>query len=259
MKKYEWIEIHPGYQNLIRNRIKESEKEYTRQEQRAELLLRNPQFIKDLQEQHEVRELGGRSPEVDRWLSSSEEGLTIKDALDKSGEFLTETGLFRLCDRWGISRRWDMDKGSLSRFIEAAPSLLYNPSWAGLPTNLAVDAKIFPDDSRPDYLYIKIDPWTLPKDITSSWGRIEKLKKAIFGFSDHGKWNFGEALCWYDLRMKYRYSFGKIALLWQMEKAPHENEDDLKTRVRIGIKRIAGYIKRLTPAVELISIPQPEK
>lgn len=253
MKKYEWIEIHPGYQNLIRNRIKECDKAYTRQEQRAELLLRNPQFMEELKS---IKDLKKRYRFIAEYFNTENEALRLE--LLKSGEEFPFILLNKLCDRWGISRKWDAEKASLSRFIETEPGLVYHPIWAGLPVDFT-DVKIFPDSQKPDYLYIKIDPWTLPKDISASWGRIEKLKKAIFGFSDHDKWNFGEALCWYDLRMKYRYSFGKIALLWQMEKAPHENEDDLKTRVRLGVKRIAGYIKRLTPAIELINIPQPEK
>jgi hypothetical protein len=236
MKKYVWIEIHPGYQNLILNRIKESNRSYSKAEQRAELLMRNEKFIAEW-----------------RFI----EGPESENALVDWGAF---------CARWGIRHTWNGWPPTLAAHIRTSPGLLYHPLIFGTEQGIKWDELVpFPDTgdrspyNRPDYLLVQIDPWTSSDDVKKLWPRIEKLKKQIFGYSEKDKWNFGEALCWYDLRTNYRYSFGKIALLWQMEKAPHEHEDDIKTRVRLGIKRISSYIQRLTPLVELINVKQPKE
>ncbi|TFH49516.1 MAG: hypothetical protein E4G89_04710 [Methanothrix sp.] len=88
----------------------------------------------------------------------------------------------------------------------------------------------------------------MPEDITAIWKQVEELKKKIFGFSDRDKWNFGDALCWYDLNKQYKMSFGKIALLWVKERAPHIRDiESFRITVREGFKRIKRYIARLTP------------
>lgn len=256
MKKKIWVEIMPGYQNMILRRIRESEKNLNRGEQRAELLLRNEVFRREVEELQPEEALDGPVRRMTH----------IAFGLLKEGEECAEdrvsiyNRLFkfrRFCDRWKISRKWDGSLRTLANFIKTRPELIYHPIYGPGPSIDFGETAPLPDDNQdPLFLLVKIEPWTLPKDISSEWGRIEKLKKAIFGFSDKDKWNFEEALCWYDLKVKHRWSYGKIALLWQQEKAPHEHEDDIKTRIRLGVKRISSYIKRLTPFVELINVPQ---
>jgi hypothetical protein len=232
-----WYGILPGYEEFILARIKESRREYGRKEQRAELLIRNTQFMKDFRKLQEKRE--------------------ASDNLHESGEEIFELAFSRFCEKWGVSRRWNMETGSLSKFIETKPGLLYNPIWAGLPEFDISEVKLFPDDQKPDYLYVKIDPWTTLEDMKVIWGRIEELKKAIFGYSDKEKWNFGQALCWYDLHKQEKWGYGKIASVWIQEEAPHiDDTESFRITVREGIKRIDRYIKRLTPQTEIINIPQ---
>ncbi len=234
-----WYGIHPGYEEFILNRIKESRRKYSRREQRAELLIRNPQFMEkwqDIQETHKKAAMIGGQKWADDFARLQVNGL---------------------CERWGISKKWDATKASLSKFIETEPGLVYHPIWAGLPVDPA-EARIFPDNLRPDYLYIKIDPWTLRDDVVAAWPRVEKLKKVIFGYSGKGKSNFGQALCWYDLHKQQRWGYGKIASVWIQEEAPHiRDTESFRITVREGIKRIDRYIKRLTPPTpEVINIPQ---
>jgi len=222
-----WHGIHPGDEELILNRIKESRRTYNRKEQRAELLIRNAQFIKEWRELEGQPEL---EPTIINW-----------------GGF---------CGRWGLSQIWDGWPGSLAKFVQTTPGLVYHPIWAGQSIDW-YELAPFPDDKKPDYLLIKIDPWTSLDDIKSIWHRVKELKKAVFSYADKNKSNFGCALCWYDLNKKYRMSLGKIARLWIQEEASYIKDlESYKITVREGIKRIDQYIKRLTPGSYLINIPQ---
>ncbi len=259
MKERIWLEIYPGYQKLILARIKESDKHYTRQEQRAELLWRNPSFAKELRQ---------IDPENVMTELAYQKAIRAYDPhkaheLDYSEEVAALNNYFkfkRFCDRWRISRKWDGHRASLAEFVKTSPDLIYHPILVEKPRVDFEDTAPFPDDGQdPFYLLIRVDPWTNARDISSSWGRIEELKKAVFGFSDQDKWNFGEALCWYDLKMRYRYSYSRIAWLWQKNKAVHEDIDDIKTKARLGIKRISLYINRLTPRIELINALDQQK
>ncbi len=219
--------IQLGKEELILKRIRESKRAYSRKEQRAELLIRNAQFIKEYLEKE-------RMPEYEPTVVNY-------------GDF---------CDRWGISQMWDGRLPSLAKSVKTKPGLIYHASFADESLDWE-EIALMPNINIPDYLLIRIDPWTSLSDIKLNWRRIERMKKTIYGFSEKGKSNFARALCWYDLNKRYRLSLGKTMRLWIQEQEPYiQDAESFKITVREGIKRIERYIKRLTPHPQLVHKPE---
>jgi hypothetical protein len=231
MKRKIWIGIHPGYEELIANRIAESRKKYSRADQRAELLWRNSKFREGFRELR-------------------------KKVLTDGAQTMVDFGFF--CDRWGISRKWPGgDLPTLRPFVKTAPDIIFHPLAVGLRGPSVDRGELCRlDTDQLDCLLIRVNPWTSRKDVEAAWGHIEKLKKAIFGYSDKEKGGFGPSLCWYDLHKQYRFSFLKIARLWIQFEAPYiKDEESLKITIREGVKRIGRYIDRITPLMEIVNIP----
>jgi len=197
----------------INRRIAESHKKYSPKEQLAALLIRNNQFLKE-------------------WWRIESIGDNV----------VIPWG--RFCDRWKINQLWNGSLHNLSEFVRVEPGLIYDPLHAWPLTN-GFELVPFPPD-RPDYLYIKIEPWTNVDDI--QWKRIKELKKAIFGYIDQEKNSFEKAICWYDLHNQEKLGYGQIAEIWIEKEARYiEDKESFKITIREGIKRIKRYIQRLTP------------
>jgi hypothetical protein len=240
MKRDAWDEFSLSQKNLIVSRIAATGRSYSREEQRAELLLRNSYFLKGLQRVYRLIK-----------KANSIRGAHIYKGVDAGFEYGKQRAyaeMGRLCDRWQISQKWNAKKETLPQFVILKPRFIYDspahnwPYW---------EMAQYPGVGQ-EYLYLRIDPWTSREDFTSSWREARRLQRAIFGFSEKEKSNFGASLCWYDLHSDYHLSPLRVARLWIQEAAPHvRDEESFKITVREGIKRIERYIKRLTPSEEL--------
>jgi len=246
MKRNAWAGINPDHKKGIVELIKAAARPYMREEQRAELLFRNPAFKRELQK---VERLVAKARKV--------RGTSNRNGRDYVFEWHKSKALlqyWRLCDRWQISYKWNLNKDALPQSVFMKPRLLYD--------NLAMDLldpeiAPYPGTGVPQYLYLRIEPWTKLEDVKVIWRRVEELKKTIFGYSDRDKDSFGNTLCWFDLHKLYGLSFLKIARLWIQEAAPYiRDEESFKITVRQGIKRIKRYIERLTPAKDPVASPK---
>jgi hypothetical protein len=230
------VGVQPGHEELIVNRIKESSRSYTREEQRAELLFRNPSFKKDL-------------AGVLRLVSKAKglRGSSNRDGVDYIFEYWkskAEMRFWQFCTRWQIYENWNLNQDVLSRFVKMEPGLLYGSLKAGGWNSQTP----YPGTDSDNFIYLRIEPWTKLEDVKALWRKVEKLKKDIFGYSEKDKDGFGNSLCWYDLRHEYELSPLRIARLWIRCAAPYiQDEASYKITVREGIKRIERYIERLTP------------
>jgi len=210
----------------ILKRIEESKKDYDKKTQRAQLLIRNKQFIKELKE----------TPAD--FVVDSEDRLKFKTKkIDLGGvDVYINVESFskfkNFCLRWHIHPTWDGNIDTLSEFIKDSPEIICEPV-----NYLLVNGHIyFPDKEivRPEglerinYLYIKVDAWTSLEDIKKIWPRIEEFQRTIFSYKAELKSNFSRDLCWYDLKTTHNLSYGKIAKLWI--KHFHEDIDLLVIR-----------------------------
>jgi hypothetical protein len=172
---------------LVMTRIQESRGAYDRKKQRAELLIRNPEFIKEYKE--------------------------LQDQIINEGFAEAFWPYESFCMRWGLDRRWHCSIPSISEFIRTTPLLVYNPKWVSNSEEYP-SIGFLPNEKNSDFLFVKIDPWINLKDVEEAWPQVENLKKRIFDYSEKGKSGFGRDLCWYDLNKTHHLSPGKIACLW---------------------------------------------
>jgi hypothetical protein len=233
MKKETWAGIRPEHKKQILGRIKASTHTYGREEQRAELIFRNPDFRRDLRR-------------VQKWVSWVKQG--------RKSKYRALSLFSELCNHWQIRENWNLSKDTLPQCVKMDIGVIYGSAekgwWDSDTPYPGVDSEAF--------IYVRIDPWTKREDLEAAWGRIEDLKKTVFGYSDKDKDSFGNMLCWYDLNKEYGLSLLVIARLWMQEMAPLMltreaskkgtlPDESFKITVREGIKRIEGYIDRLTP------------
>ncbi len=226
-----WDGISDSEKRAIQGRIKKIRKSYTKAEQRAELLVRNEEFLKEYvglmsMANEELPQLGGEE---------------IAELIRRLRKALLDRHFTCFCERWSIKKTWNAEIKTLSKHIRTEPHLHHLRR-----STVDVDDWIFLNDSRyPDCLLIMIDPWTTRGDVEAILPRVLKVQRQIFGFSDRGKWSFGDALCWYDLSKKHKLSYRRIANIWKREKSPYIRDiDSYAITVREGIKRIAKYISR---------------
>ena len=116
-----------------------------------------------------------------------EHKITVLETYEEYWEFF--------CERWGIYQDWN---GKLSRLSKDLRTLIEIWVW---------DYK----EQMPIAIYI--GPWTTLDDVRNEWKEIEKIQKKI-SYKIGKSVTFSRDLCWYDLRKKYKLSYGKIAKFW---------------------------------------------
>jgi hypothetical protein len=169
----------------IRERIIASQRSYKPDEQKAELLLRNLQFL----------------DERTRAGSASRQGVTIK--------FNARWQNFNY--RWGIDGWWDGSDATLHEHVIMEPRIYYRDPKSGIVWIHGRDLEHpYACDQRSEklalniadagaFIYIKINPWTLKDDLRNLEPTIRKLREELFCYSERDFENFGRDVCWYDL------------------------------------------------------------
>lgn len=197
-------------------------REYTINEQKAELLCRNEAFQKDC----------GKLADffcVQHRLGRDSEGMLdrIKGKKDypSEKEALAELGLKKMpkhewfFEKWSMFSDWSGQKWNLEWSVYAGPKLCAISPWDKNPIpydtrtvngNSFLTAKeLFRRDA-----YIIIDPWTTIGDIIKLCKDLPEIKKTCFGFSTESKGFFARDLCWYDLNTEMDLRPTRIAELW---------------------------------------------
>jgi hypothetical protein len=197
--------------------------------------------------------------------------------LSKARTFINPSDEWRaFCNLWRISVSWDGDLGSLVKYTYALPSL-----HRSIPRSRLTKKKIkskshgyymdvgelkslsyYIDEADPwhsvgealhnsiqnedGYIYIRIHPWTIKKDLRSDrlWMNIEAEQKKVFGsiFRDRERRTFARDLCWYDLHHEKEFgkmSDGKIVNTWFL----HRGERLSRNTINSAIRRINKHIK----------------
>jgi len=196
----------------ILNRINESKREYDKKTQRAEMLIRNKQFIKELKETPADFVVDFEDRLKFKTKKLSVDGVDLYINVESFSKFKN------FCLKWHIHSPWDGNIDTLSEFIKESPEIICEPVNYSL-----VNGDIyFPDKEivRPEglesvnYLYIKVDAWTSLEEVKKIWPRVEKFQRTIFNYKAELKSNFSRDLCWYDLKTTHNLSSSKIAKLW---------------------------------------------
>jgi hypothetical protein len=242
----------------IRKRIEESKREYSPQEQKAELLKRNKQFLLELQQASQEKQIQDLSYSSRHKVRLA----TYPEKIKASYIYMDRAFRFRdFCDEWQISCKWDGDVATLGQFIRVMPQIIYDNVKAGekdyhlwyprekWETFEDYKENICQDDPKlpisidfENNIYIKIDAFTHFDDIEKIRPRIIELQNKICGFTDREKRDFGRNLCWYDLNKDKE--FGKCSAEWI---ARHWKGHVSRNTVKASIQRIQLYIDRLNP------------
>jgi len=185
----------------IIKRIKVSEKKKSKEEQRALLIARLPQFRK---EANGIIKVIGKD-----FLRKYH--ITVRswrECFKKDGCLPAYTPLskkeLKLWDKWGFFlNRWgvcsEMYKDDSIRFFSRTP--------------IAISYKK-PNPFNPGCINIRINNQTTLQHIKNIWPKIERFQKEYLSYKSEDKPTFSRDLCWYDLHTKYNLSPRKIADLW---------------------------------------------
>lgn len=214
----------------IIKQIKDIKRTYTKKEQRAELLKRNPKFLNELKELNaRIKEKCGgldiktiTSPGAFyKYPELTEDALIDNDLGGAVHPFIYFHNKFmEFCQRWNLYLDWDGDINNLSISIFETPIVVFDHWAAGVSRiNFSRIIRGFPSSF---YLGLWLDAWTTLNDIKQIWPKIEKLQKRIFDYKAEKKSNtFGRDLAWHDLKKIYGLSYGKIAKAW-IEHCPED-------------------------------------
>jgi hypothetical protein len=205
----------------IAKRINDTKPVYSKKEQRAELLKRNPKFLIELEELNEnIKEkCGGLDIKTIttpgafiKYPELLEEALVDNDSGGPVHPFIYFNHSFNeFCQRWNLYIDWDGDINNLSASIFETPIIVYDHWAAGTS---GINFSRIPRPQKSFYLGLSLDAWTSLSDIIKIWPKIEKLQKEIFDYKAEKKSDtFGRDLAWYDLK-KNGLSLGKIAKDW---------------------------------------------
>lgn len=232
-----------GLSRRIKQRISEGQHPYSMEKQKAELLLRNQQFL-------EERERVG-VPLL--------RGLTGKGrARYKSREFSDAWQNFNY--RWWIDGWWDGSDTTLWKHVLIKPGVFFRDPESGIvwilgrdfehpyASNQKSEKEAFNIADEGAFIYIKINPWTLREDLRKLEPTIHKLREKVFRYSVREMEKFSRDLCWYDLHEKPE--FGKLSYT-DIQKVLNEHNPRQRAqprkRIIAAVGRIRIYIKRLTP------------
>ena len=199
----------PKQQVQIAEFVRENEKGNTPSGQKAQLLLRNPHFLR------ERNTVGFPFPE-----RAPEPPLTSQQVLERRDNWV------RFCNRWRIDNWWDGRDASLIHHLNVEPEIYYrdlkerrvyvirershNREYCDVRS--IERALELPDGGS--FILIRINPWTTVKDISRHWPEIECAKEWSFGYSEVQPSTFARSLCWYDLNKKCNINRGKITSFW---------------------------------------------
>ncbi len=238
----------------ILKRIEESKKDYGKKTQRAELLIRNKQFIKEYKETPTDLLVDFKDRLKFKTMKISSDGVSLyikEESLSKFNKF---------CLRWHIHIAWDGNIDTLSEFIKDSPEIICEPVNYYL-----VNGSIYLPEKEIvrseglegiNYLYIKVDAWTSLENIKEAWPRIEEFQRTIFSYKAELKSNFSRDLCWYDLKTTHNLSSSKIAKLWikhfpkdidllVVKKFKKDNEESLKEKLQGETSLLEDYSELL--------------
>jgi len=248
----------------IKKRIDESKGEYSREEQRAELLIRNKSFRKEWDEFYSKWGwlLNLELKPEDMGLKPSLEPALMPQFIKKIQALAPDSNIFKqiapadlivatvnkheeFCTRWGLKRSWD-GVTALGDYIGSSPKII-----TSITNFLIAEGECHADDINPQELetnglYLKVDPWTQLEDIEKIWPRIEKMQRSTFGYKTRIKPNFGRDLCWYDLNKDHylgELSNGSISVLWKK----YFSQNISRNTIKGAIQRIQKYVDRLGP------------
>jgi len=182
--------------------LKESRREFNKNDERVEVLKRNKKFMKE--RSIISKQLGSdffrESKRVFQYANSN-----LDWPSDTNKYWVEHYHRWRnFCDRWDIDSRWNGQRSTLKRFIKNPVEITFHKR---------------PKSVSKGFLSIKIDARTILEDIRTIWPRIERYQKIWLSMKIEKKTNFGRDICWYDLHKKYKLSIRQIANLW-IEKYP---------------------------------------
>ncbi len=208
--------------------LKNYQKDYKKNAQRAEILLRNKLFSSELVDlKYQLgnefflrqSEILGAESEDHRYLDNHTEPIV---------PLMQVWDLF--CFRWRINNRWDGKPNTLKEFQKSRVRLMYQP-----------DKRIM----QKGYLSLHIDAWTTLDDIKTIWHEVEKNQKYWFDHKEFKKSNFGRDIWWYDLRHEQRLTYREIASLW-MKKHPK----DFNTMIVNRLKKDTSFISKMREFIQ---------
>ena len=214
--------------------IKTHTKESDAGDQRADLLSRNAQFLKDLADfmhssaikdilpyrKHFQKERGEHRVNITKiakeGLESPAHRFRWPEALGKSHKLkeMVEKNLgiwTFFCRRWSVMPEWDGDLKTLDKYMEPPIELFWIEG-----TEVASPA-----------LIMRISEWTTLNEVKKVWGQVEDLQNQLWRKQEK-RTNFSRDLLWYDLSKEYRLKVSEIAKLW--EEYHPEDIDLLVTR-----------------------------
>lgn len=214
-------------QEILR-RIKESKRDYNRKAQKAELMIRNKFFMEELKETPVNFKGYYFEKNGNDLIYHGKNGYKIDMSnFEKFNNF---------CKKWNISTDWDGKINTLSKFIKETPQIVTSSInlliLNGHLSSGDIEYFDYNEFHERECLYLKIDPWTSQKDIKEIWPRIEKLQKIVFHYKAELRSTFSRDLCWYDLKNKFKLSYGQISKFW-IEYCP----EDIDLLVMKRIKR----------------------
>jgi len=223
----------------IKNLISNSRRDYDKQAQKAELLLRNTKFGKDFKEisselcDNFFKMLKEYASLSEGATTQAEEAKKAEEYLDKHPDFYRSWDEWCIfCPQWSISPGWDGNSSSLKKFLKTAPFVSF--------TQIS--------DMEDAILYIVIDAWTTSDDLKDLWPEVKKAQELCFPKKIKTKSNFGRDLCWYDLNKKHKLSPRKISELWEKHcpedtdlsviKYIMQNDEDTMKEIKVYIKKM---------------------
>src|SRR5512140_2787856 len=120
MKRDAWARTCPEQREQIITRIREAGRDYAIGEQRAELLFRNPFFVRTLRNVQKWNAWAKAGRGTPKWVGSEREAASR---------------FRKMCDRWQIKEGWNLKKETLPEFLKmrleafcAAPGV-----WSSTP------------------------------------------------------------------------------------------------------------------------------
>lgn len=197
-----------------------SNRPYRIREQKAELLLRNTTFQKDLAQVRIHFAYKNRADDIVR-ASDKKKTKDVTRAELRLGARDKTAGSKWFYEKWDIDTLWDGQKATLHEHIRAGPGVWIFPPLElmaklhardGIPVEFSRYQRALPLDGPA--IFITVDPWTTQKSILSACRYVNQKRKRLFGFSRELKSLFARDLCWYDLQKDLNLSSAKIAKEW---------------------------------------------
>ena len=208
-------------------------------EQRAYLLYRNKDFLRDLSKMETYFSIKIRGYQILGSLLKKLAEAKEPIPMNKLGATVSKMVLKEFSRRkwpesdwfykkWAIMDSWWGDKNGLKANVLAGPLLCgtsLSPKKTGLFPYVAVDTNgIYTYTQSEIYqpsVYILVDPWTTATDVKRLCKFLPGLKESCFGFTTESKRCFPRDLCWYLLTNELKLTPTQIARVWA-EKRPDE-------------------------------------